>query len=94
MNGVVVTGGNNKKIHFWNPMDGNKIAIINELNIITNILTFPGAKEFYYSVGSKIKSFDYSSKVSITVYEGKSEITCLSRMEDKANLSKYLSLII
>ena len=88
MNGMVVTGGN-KKINFWNPMDSSKIAVINETNIVTNILTFPGAKEFYYSVGSKIKSFDYSSKIGVTIYEGKSDITCLSRMVDNANLCKY-----
>ena len=88
MNGMVVTGGN-KKINFWNPMDSHKIAVINETNIVTNILTFPDAMEFFYSVGSKIKSFDYSSKIGVTIYEGKSDITCISRMVDNANLCKY-----
>jgi hypothetical protein len=71
--GIVVTSGNDKTIKFWNPMDNECIAQINEKGKVSTILTIPKVRQFYYVMGSLLKSFDYSIGVATIVYEGKTQ---------------------
>lgn len=86
--GLVVTSGDDKTIKFWNPLDNECLAIINETQKVGSIITFPKVKQFYYVVGKKIKCFDYSIGVATTIYEGLSDITCVSRLDDGQDTSK------
>lgn len=88
--GLVITSGDDKKIKFWNPMDNELLAIINENNKVGHILTFPKVKQFYYAVANRVKSFDYSIGVAQVVYEGMSNITCMSKLDDGKDISKNL----
>lgn len=85
--GLVVTSGD-KTVKFWNPMDNDLIAVINETEKVGKILTFPKVKQFYYVLGNKVKSFDYSIGTAAVIYEGMSDITCMERFDNGENNSK------
>lgn len=93
-NGLVVTSGEDNKIKFWNPMNNDPVAVINESYPVSRILTIEKEKLFYYIVGNKAKSFDYSSGIATVIYEGLSDITCLEQFYNSENKSKSHNDII
>jgi hypothetical protein len=53
--GILVTGGSDKRIKFWDPINNELIAEVNEGGEIGNLVKFPKIDLIYYSVGSKVK---------------------------------------
>ncbi|CAI2358885.1 unnamed protein product [Moneuplotes crassus] len=83
--GLLITSGDDKCIHFWNPMNNDLIAVVNESSKVGKLLTLPKVKEFYYVIGAKVKSFDYSTGIATVIYEGMSNITCLEIFQNGEN---------
>ncbi|CAI2358970.1 unnamed protein product [Moneuplotes crassus] len=81
--GILVTSGENKAICFWNPMDNDLIAIINESGKVGKILTIPKTKGFYYVLGNEIKFFDPTIGAAEVIYQAESNITCLEVFQDQ-----------
>jgi len=70
-------------------MSNELLAVIHEASKVGELLVFPKVNQFFYSVGAKVKSFDYKTGVATKIHEGMSPITCMARYIDTSNNSKF-----
>jgi WD40 repeat protein len=82
---MIVTGGNDNKIKFWDPMGLKCLAVITEDNPIESILSFEKETLFYYNLSTKVMSFNYIRPKFETIFEaGKDNtVTKMIRSSDQ-----------
>ena len=83
--GIVVTSGSDNHIKFWDPMSNEAIAVINEKEKVGDLIQFKKERKFYYACGGCVKGFDYTNERCEEVYEGMSEIMCMTKLGDLNN---------
>jgi len=90
--GIIVTGGQDAKIRFWDPIGLHCMAIITETNPILKIL---GAdSHIYYAMENKFQSFFYIKPKFETLFEDEDEkITTICHISDLGGSTIFLGTL-